>query len=175
MIIAVLFCRCVAHEQRHLSLGVISFFVRTFGAIPGPLITGAIFDSVCQLRHELQEQCGLPGNCLVYDNEALALRSAIMLFVGMAVSAVFAFFVWFVYPKKKANYKQDNEETAETENSTNTNSVSNSEVFCIHVENNLCMYEYLGMDMIEFRLFLSILHFLRGLHGLRWGLFSVSF
>ena len=135
MIIAILFCRCVAHEQRHLSLGVISFFVRTFGAIPGPLITGAIFDSVCQLRHELQEQCGLPGNCLVYDNEALALRSAIMLFVGMAVSAVFAFFVWFVYSKNKTNDKQDNEETAETENSTNTTNVSNSEVFCI-----LCSY-----------------------------------
>ena len=113
MIIPVLFCRCVTDEERHLSLGVISFFVRTFGSIPGPLITGAIFDSACQLRHELQEQCGLQGNCLVYDNEALAVRSAILLIVGMGISAVFAFFVWFVYPKGKVNDKQEKEDKAE--------------------------------------------------------------
>ena len=114
--------------------------MRTFGAIPGPLLTGAIFDSACQLRHELQEQCGLPGNCLVYDNEALAIRSAIMLFAGMAVSAVFAFFVWYVYPKGKANDKKEkddkvekgeNNETMETDKNT-TNSVNNSEVSSVY-------------------------------------------
>ena len=151
MIIPVLFCRCVADEERHLSLGVISFFVRTFGSIPGPLITGAIFDSACQLRHELQEQCGLQGNCLVYDNEALAVRSAILLIVGMGISAVFAFFVWFVYPKGKVNDKQEkdnkaekgeNDETAETdENTTTSGNISEVRLYLIVcVEYNLCMY-----------------------------------
>ena len=111
--------------------------MRTFGAIPGPLLTGAIFDSACQLRHELQEQCGLPGNCLVYDNEALAIRSAIMLFAGMAVSAVFAFFVWYVYPKGKANDKKEKDDKVEKgENNktveTDTNSVNNSEVSSVY-------------------------------------------
>ena len=90
----------MADEERHLTLGVISVLVRVFGGIPGTPITGAVFDSACLLRHELDEQCGLTGNCLVYDNEALAIRAMILLLAGMGVSSVFALLVWLVYPKK---------------------------------------------------------------------------
>lgn len=88
-------------EQRHLSLGVASFISRILGTIPGPLITGAIFDSACLLRNQLQEQCGLAGNCLVYDNYALSVRSMSLLIVGFVLSAIFSFLAWLSYPKAK--------------------------------------------------------------------------
>ena len=96
----------MADEERHLTLGVISVLVRVFGGIPGVPITGAVFDSACLLRHELEEQCGLTGNCLVYDNEALAIRAMILLLAGMGVSSVFALLVWLVYPKKQVVRKK---------------------------------------------------------------------
>ena len=102
--------RCVSNEERHLSLGVISFFVRALGSIPGPLITGALFDTACLLRHEQQEQCGLIGNCLVYDSHDLALRTLALFLAGMVISTVFAFLVWLVYPKTK---KRENEDKIE--------------------------------------------------------------
>ena len=103
----IMLCRCVSDEERHLSIGVISFIVRAFGSIPGPLITGALFDSACLLRHEQQQQCGLVGNCLVYDNRNIALRSLALIIAGFSVSTVFAFLVWLFYPKSKGKVAVD--------------------------------------------------------------------
>ena len=41
--------RVVPEHQRSLALGFGSALYRTVGAIPGPLVTGAILDSDCQL------------------------------------------------------------------------------------------------------------------------------
>ena len=82
-------------------MGVISVLGRVFGAIPGPIISGYVFDTACLLRNQLEESCGLQGNCLVYDNEALAIRSMIFMMAGMSVSSVFAILVWLTYPKSK--------------------------------------------------------------------------
>ena len=60
-VLFLLFCRCVFNEQRYLSLGVISVITRMFGSIPSPLITGAVFDSICLLCEA--DDCGLQGNC----------------------------------------------------------------------------------------------------------------
>ena len=91
----------MSDEERHLSLGVVSFISRALGNIPGPLITGAIFDSACILRNELQEQCGLVGNCLVYDNFALSIRSMVLFLVSIIISTVFSVLAWLTYPKAK--------------------------------------------------------------------------
>lgn len=136
--------RCVADEERHLSLGVISFIVRAVGSIPGPLITGAVFDSACLLRQELQEECGLTGNCLVYDNEALAVRSLLMLFFGMSISSVFAFFVWLFYPKKSQENDKDKSipDGHEESNNVQTDSSANGKVCIITtiIVNKLIVY-----------------------------------
>ena len=39
------------------------FFIRALGSIPGPILYGYLFDSLCLLKS---------GNCLYYDNESLA-------------------------------------------------------------------------------------------------------
>lgn len=90
-------CRCVASKERPLSLGVVSFCARALGSIPGPIITGALFDSACLLRNSLQEQCGLAGNCLVYDNRALSIRSLSLFLMSVSISAIFGFFSWLSY------------------------------------------------------------------------------
>ena len=84
-----------------LCMGVISVLVRVFGGIPGTIISGYVYDTACLLRNQLVESCGLQGNCLIYDNEALAIRSMILLMAGMSVSSVFAILVWLTYPKSK--------------------------------------------------------------------------
>ena len=48
----------------------------------------------------------------MYDNQALAVRSQLMLLIGTGLSAVFAFFVWLFYPRHQVIDKQlsdDNE------------------------------------------------------------------
>ena len=145
----VLIYRCVADEERHLSLGVISFIVRALGSIPGPLITGAVFDSTCILRQELQEGCGLTGNCLVYDNEALAVRNLFMLLIGMSISSTFAFFVWLFYPKKSQvndkekatdNHQESNNDKQRANDSNNEQASSST--------NGQVSYTYLSHDQL---------------------------
>lgn len=89
--------RCVANEERHLALGLLSFIARLLGAIPGPLIVGALFDSACLL---FNNQGNTVGSCLVYDNDVLGLRSLALYVVIAAVSAALAFCSWLTYPAK---------------------------------------------------------------------------
>ena len=100
-ILKIFFCRCVDDEQRHLSLGVASFLIRLLGNIPGPLVAGALFDTSCLLRNVQQEECGLIGNCLIFDNFLLSLYSMILLVIGLGLSALFSLFTWITYPKCK--------------------------------------------------------------------------
>ena len=74
-----------------------SFCGRLLGSIPGPLITGALFDSSCILRNELQERCGLVGNCLVYNNQELSIRSMSLFLVCIGVSNILGFLCWLSY------------------------------------------------------------------------------
>ena len=97
----------MADEERPLSLGVISVLIRIFGGIPGTLISGYIYDTACLLRHQLEESCGLQGNCLIYDNEALAIRTMVFLIAGMSISSLFAFLVWLSYPKSKMTIEKE--------------------------------------------------------------------
>ena len=85
----------MADEQRALALGVQSVFFRAFGSIPGPILFGVIFDSVCVYW---QYECGRRGNCWVYDNHNLSLRAFAIAFAGMAANVALSFLSWIFYP-----------------------------------------------------------------------------
>jgi len=68
--------------------------VRLLGAIPGPIIVGALFDSSCVYW---REECGSRGNCWVYDNNDLSLRMFGTTFSVRIVSVIIAFCGWIFF------------------------------------------------------------------------------
>jgi MFS family permease len=94
------FPRSVADEQRTLALGLQSILFRAFGSIPGPIIFGALFDSVCIYW---QFECNRRGNCWVYDNTHLSERAVALAVSGIAANFIFSFFSWLFYPKTVAS------------------------------------------------------------------------
>lgn len=61
--------RSVPKGQQSYALGHQMNFVRLFGAIPGPIIYGALLDQTCILW---SSKCGGKGFCLEYDHSGLA-------------------------------------------------------------------------------------------------------
>ncbi len=101
-------CRSVADEQRTLALGVQSVMFRAFGSVPGPLLFGTIFDSACvYFRYE----CGVQGNCWVYDNQRLSIGAIALGAAGLTANFGFSLLAWLVYPKHKRTLKSQNNET----------------------------------------------------------------
>ena len=96
----------MADEQRSLALGAQSVAFRAFGTIPGPIIFGAIIDSVCLYW---QYECGRRGNCWVYDNAGLSLSATVTLVLAVAIFFVFCFLTWLFYPKSKVPTTHTNE------------------------------------------------------------------
>ena len=118
--ITFLSCRVVSDDQRHLALGVQSAMYRLVGSIPGPLVYGALFDGACAYW---QTECGVRGNCAVYDRSALAIRLFGITIATVTVSFVFLLLTWLTYPKKLEGAKlaADEEEAkldVEQENTT---------------------------------------------------------
>ena len=93
-----------------MALGFQSTVWRVFGALPGPLVFGAIFDSTCQFW---QEECGVQGNCWVYDNSKLSLYLTVMALPCVFVAIVLFVLAFFTYPKRIVddNDKLENKET----------------------------------------------------------------
>ena len=104
------YCRCVADEQRSLSLGIQSLLFRAFGSAPGPILFGIIIDSTCMYW---QRECGRRGNCWAYDNSDLSLRALIAAIGGLVINAVFSVLAWLFYPSTlKHNPCKNNPETS---------------------------------------------------------------
>ncbi len=94
----------MADEQRTLALGVQSVMFRAFGSVPGPLLFGTIFDSACiYFRHE----CGVQGNCWVYDNHRLSIGAIGLGAIGLTANFVFSLLAWLVFPKKTQDGSQN--------------------------------------------------------------------
>ena len=75
-----------------------SAIYRIFGSIPGPLLFGAVVDAACV---EWEYNCGVRGNCWIYDNNKLS-RNAILLCLPFAVlSAIFLLMALITYPANK--------------------------------------------------------------------------
>ena len=89
-----------------MALGVQSFIWRTFGAVPGPLLFGAIFDSVCILW---QNECGERGNCWLYDNAKLSYYVTALAMPCQFIALLLFFLSWLTYPKKKQESKEETE------------------------------------------------------------------
>lgn len=94
--------RCVADEQRTLALGVQSAAFRLVGAIPGPPIFGAIFDTACIYW---QYECSQRGNCWVYNNIHLSQRAVSLAVLGIGTNFLFSLLSWLFYPKQNAESK----------------------------------------------------------------------
>ncbi len=91
--------RVVSDDQRPLALGLQSAIYRVFGSIPGPLLFGVVVDAACV---EWEYNCGIRGNCWIYDNNLLS-RNAILLCIPFAIIGVVFFLIAFVtYPAKKS-------------------------------------------------------------------------
>ncbi len=89
--------RVVADDQRHLALGLQSAVVRTIGSIPGGLLFGVIIDQACV---EWEYNCGIRGNCWIYDNDKLSLYGVVTCLPFGLLSALLLFLSFVVYPKK---------------------------------------------------------------------------
>ena len=107
----IIYFRAVAEEQRSLALGVQSILWRAVGSIPGPLLYGVIFDTSCIYW---QEECGRRGNCWVYNNDSISIRTFSLSLFGVAVNTVFMILCWVFYPPVTCSKKS--KETSEEEN-----------------------------------------------------------
>ncbi|XP_072176178.1 solute carrier organic anion transporter family member 4C1-like [Diadema setosum] len=76
---------CVPETQRSMSLGLNSLISRLLGAIPGPIIFGAVIDGACLVW---QQTCGTRGSCWIYDTRSLALRLAAITLVSRIFSCL---------------------------------------------------------------------------------------
>ena len=93
----------MADDQRHLALGVQAAIFRTFGAIPGVLVYGALFDDSCVYW---KSECGRHGNCILYDNDKLGIRLFSVTIASVVVALVLLFLSWFLYPKKQVHHEK---------------------------------------------------------------------
>lgn len=96
--VSILTSRVVADDERSFALGLQSSIGRVFGSIPGPLLFGAVFDSVCI---KWQDVCGRNGNCWIYDTERLSKEALYFTLPCVCIAAALSFFAWVLYPKSK--------------------------------------------------------------------------
>ena len=97
----------MADEERDLALGLQGIFVRVLGTIPGPIIFGLVFDYSCLYP---QKECGRFGNCWIYFNEDLRLRSLGHFLGGFGISVIFSIFTWIFYPRESKNKEPEKED-----------------------------------------------------------------
>lgn len=102
--------RCVPDNQRSYSLGFQFIFQRSLGFMPGPVVTGWIFDYLCLLWGE---SCGKRGRCQIYDIKKLSLAITVLgcIIKGLAVLFFFLSF-WFC----KSSYDEDDVNEDQTKN-----------------------------------------------------------
>ncbi|XP_068239487.1 solute carrier organic anion transporter family member 74D-like [Palaemon carinicauda] len=81
---SIVLLRSVSDEDKGLALGTMTVFISLFGFIPAPIIMGAIVDSACIVW---DKNCGVQGNCWLYDSEKfriiLHLVPAILVLVSV--------------------------------------------------------------------------------------------
>ncbi|KAK7884706.1 hypothetical protein WMY93_027829 [Mugilogobius chulae] len=67
---SVCLCRCVTESQKSFALGIQWILVRTLGAIPAPIVFGALYDQACLLRNQTF--------CLLYENSKMSFFTFII-------------------------------------------------------------------------------------------------
>ncbi|XP_003737987.1 solute carrier organic anion transporter family member 1A1 [Galendromus occidentalis] len=111
--------RCVDPADKALAMGFTGFVLNIFGALPYPLIYGALFDSTCLVWGG---RGGKHGNCWYYDNDLLRQRflGLTVFFYGLAVGcyimmSYYAKDVKNLYEEEKVEVKKDVNPYPETE------------------------------------------------------------
>ncbi|XP_078383103.1 solute carrier organic anion transporter family member 4A1-like [Oculina patagonica] len=92
--------RCVPDNQRSYALGFQFIFQRSFGFLPGPVVVGWVFDSLCLFWGE---SCGIRGRCQIYDIWNLSVSMIVFETILKAVAVLFYFLsFWFC----KSSYEE---------------------------------------------------------------------
>ena len=94
----------VSDEQRALALGLQSAIWRIFGAVPGPLLFGYLFDLSCAVW---QEQCDRRGNCWIYHNDKLSIYATSVAFPCVTVGGILFVLAVLTFPKDKLTTESD--------------------------------------------------------------------
>ena len=99
--------RVVSDEQRALALGLQSAILRIFGAVPGPLLFGALLDLACAMW---QQECGHRGNCWIYHNDRLSIYVTSLAFPCIFIGGLLFTLAAWTYPKhRNDNYDESKE------------------------------------------------------------------
>jgi len=77
-------------------------FTRILGAIPGPIVFGALLDKTCILWNT---KCGRRGQCLEYDHDGLAQVVVGVLATCKFITMVCFFLSWFFCRRLQAKEK----------------------------------------------------------------------
>ncbi|KAH8301816.1 hypothetical protein KR059_012315, partial [Drosophila kikkawai] len=100
--------RCVSTKDKTFSMGFSTMMLTVLVYIPGPIISGWMWDSYCLVWGKT---CGVEGNCWIYDSRSLRftinLVSAFLIFLA----SFFNFGIWY-YAKDVKIF--DEEETSAT-------------------------------------------------------------
>lgn len=100
--------RAVEPQHRSLAMGFQSLLFRGLGAIPGPIVFGAIIDRFCVFEETLCAGTDTTGSCWEYDNWGLR-RSFVLLAVIPKLLSIATFFIswWFFRGVKGSNTAPD--------------------------------------------------------------------
>ncbi|XP_033640943.1 solute carrier organic anion transporter family member 3A1-like isoform X1 [Asterias rubens] len=79
--------RCVDDADKTFALGVASLIGRAAGFLPAPLYIGALISSTCILQ---RIECGVTGDCLVYNSQQFRLIFLAVLF-GLSLFSLMCF------------------------------------------------------------------------------------
>ncbi|XP_078375131.1 solute carrier organic anion transporter family member 4A1-like isoform X2 [Oculina patagonica] len=112
--------RCVPDNQRSYSLGFQFIFQRTLGFLPGPIVFGWMFDSLCLFWGE---SCGKQGRCQIYDIWNLSLRITV---IGCSLKGLALVFYFLTFWFCKSSY--DTEERSQVSDQPETNELLSTEV-----------------------------------------------
>ncbi|XP_071510809.1 solute carrier organic anion transporter family member 4A1-like [Diadema antillarum] len=105
--------RVVPEGQRSMSLGLNSLLKRLLGAVPGPIVFGAVIDGSCLLW---QDSCGVRGSCWIYDSQGLAWRVTVIAVVMKLFGACLNFTSLMLYqPEVDINRQDDVKRNSEKE------------------------------------------------------------
>lgn len=99
--------RSVPPGQQSYALGLQMDLVRILGAIPGPIIFGALLDKTCILW---SSRCGDQGFCQEYDHDGLARVLVAVMAVCKFIATTSFFLCWFFCRQGKSTDKNTTKE-----------------------------------------------------------------
>jgi MFS family permease len=104
--------KAVPHAQRTLAMGLQNFIFRLLGAVPAPLVFGALVDSACVLR---ERRCGADGGCLEYDNWQLRVTFVLLGLVPKAAACACYALGWWHFDSPYEDDDNDDGFDADTQ------------------------------------------------------------